>query len=118
METAARPGALLRSMRAILRRQHYSVRTEEAYVRWVVAFVRFHKLAHPANLGPPQVRAFLDQLAVGRHLSASSQNQALNALLFLYRQVLGLELGELGSVERARRPKRFRWFWAAPRCGG
>ncbi len=65
-----------------------------------------HGLVHPATLGPPEVRAFLEELAIRRHLSASSQNQALNALVFLYRHVLGLELGDLGSVERARRPQR------------
>lgn len=101
-----RPIRLLERMRAELRSRHYSPRTERAYVLWVRRFVRFHGLRHPSELGGPEVGTFLTHLAVDRSVAASTQNQALSALLFLYRHLLGRELGEFGSVARARRPQR------------
>ena len=97
---------LLNQVRDRIRRKHYSIRTEEAYLHWVKAFVRFHGLKHPANLGAPEVESFLTYLAVERHVSSSTQNQALSGLLFLYREVLEIELPWLDGIERSKRPKR------------
>jgi len=97
---------LLENVRAVCRLKHFSLSTEKAYLAWIVRFIRYHGRRHPARLGPAQVRAFLTHLAVDRKVSASTQNQALAALLFLYENVLGTPLGDLGEVVRARRPKR------------
>lgn len=86
--------------------QHLSPRTEAAYVHWVKRYVLFHGKRHPADLGPEEVRAFLSHLATAAKVAASTQNQALAALLFLYRHVLDIELPPLGAVVRAKRPKR------------
>ena len=83
-----------------------SPRTDEAYRHWVKRFIVFHQLRHPDTLGPAEVNAFLTHLAVKESVSASTQNQALSALLFLYRRVLARELGDLGAIIRARRPRR------------
>jgi integron integrase len=99
------PG-LLAVARGRMRLKHLSRRTEDAYVGWIRRFVRFHGRRHPRELGRAQVEAFLTHLAAERKVAASTQNQALGALLFLYRHVLGIDLGWLGSVERPRRPKR------------
>jgi integron integrase len=96
---------LLVQLRRAIRARHYSRRTEEAYVRWVRRYLRFHDLRHPADLGSAEVSAFLTHLAVRDHVSASTQNQALAALLFLYREVLGGELGWLDGLVRAKRPQ-------------
>lgn len=88
-----------------MRTRHYSLRTEKCYVDWVRRFVEYHHSRTPAALGTPHVREFLTWLAVERAVSASTQNQALNALVFFYRAVLGVELGLLDAV-RAHRPKR------------
>jgi integron integrase len=85
-----------------LRSRHYSRRTEQAYCLWVRRFVRFHELRHPREMGAAEINAFLTHLAVADNVSASTQNQALSALLFLYRHVLGRPVGELGDVVRAR----------------
>ncbi|MBI2538036.1 MAG: phage integrase N-terminal SAM-like domain-containing protein, partial [Gemmatimonadetes bacterium] len=97
---------LLHSLRANLRLRHFSPRTEEAYVSWVRRFVRFHGLRHPAELGEREVVGFLTHLSVERRVSASTQGQALAALLFLYREVLGRPLAGLGAIPRARAPVR------------
>ena len=76
---------LLTQMRAGLTARHYSRRTEEVYCHWVRRYVRFHELRHPAELGDEEINAFLTHLAVTEHVSASTQTQALSALLFLYR---------------------------------
>lgn len=96
---------LLDRMRAALRARHYSERTEAAYCLWVKRFIRFHGMRHPAELGEAEINAFLTHLAIEGRVSASTQNQALAALLFLYRHVLGRELGGFDIV-RARRPVR------------
>ncbi len=83
--------------------RHYSRRTEQAYVRWVRAYVRFHGLRHPAELGETEVTQFLTDLAVRARVSASTQNQALAALAFLYREVLGGDVGWLHGLVRAKR---------------
>lgn len=104
--TFSRSPRLLDRVRIACRRKHYSFRTEQAYTSWTRRYVLYHEKRHPRELDARHVTAFLNHLAVDRHVAASTQNQALNALLFLYRQVLGRELGELEGLERARRPKR------------
>jgi integron integrase len=84
---------------------HYSARTEVAYLAWVRRFIRYHGMRHPRDLGREEVVRFLTYLAVELRLAASSQNQALNALVFLYRKVLGIEI-EIDGFERAQRPNR------------
>jgi len=97
---------LLDQMREALRSRHYSRRTEQTYCQWVKRFIFFHKVRHPVEMGEAEINAFLTHLAVKEKVSASTQNQALSALLFLYRHVLGREVGDLSDVIRARKPKR------------
>ena len=97
---------LLQQLRRALRVHHYSPRTEEAYVAWVHPFVRIHGLRHPGELGRAEIRQFLIALADRAQLSASSQTQALSALIFLYREVLNRDPGSLGDIVRARQPSR------------
>jgi len=97
---------LLAGLRQALRVRHYSARTEEAYVAWVRRFVRFAGMRHPRELGPADVTRFLSSLAVDRAVSASTQNQALSALVFLYGEVLGAPVGWLAGMVRAKRPGR------------
>ncbi len=96
---------LLDQLRTALRARHYSRRTEEAYCHWVRRYVRFHSIRHPVDLGDKEINAFLTHLVVDEHVSPSTQTQALSALLFLYRHVLGREVGELDLV-RATAPRR------------
>ena len=95
---------LLDQYRERLRIKHYSLRTEQAYLHWVRRFIYFHSKRHPAGLGGPEVERFLSHLATEGRVSASTQNQALAALLFLYREVLGKELPWMDGVVRAKRP--------------
>ncbi len=97
---------LLDQVRRACRTKHLSLRTEKAYVSWARRFVRYHGTRHPRELREADVRAFLSHLAVERQVAASTQNQALSALLFLYTHVLESPLGELGELVRANRPKR------------
>jgi len=97
---------LLDLLREELRLRHYSRRTEVAYVAWVKRYVRFLGLRHPAEFGREEVRAFLSHLALEGSVSASTQNQALGALLFLYREVLNEPLARVEEIVRAKRPKR------------
>ena len=97
---------LLNLVRDRIRRKHYSIRTEQAYLHWVKAFVRFHGMKHPTDMGAPELESFLTYLSVERHVSSSTQNQALSGLLFLYREVLEIELPWLDGIERSKRPKR------------
>lgn len=96
---------LLDLVRARLRTLHYSKRTEQAYVAWLVRFIRFHGMRHPATLSGTEVERFLSHLATTRHVAASTQNQALAAILFLYKHILDVELPSLNAV-RAKRPQR------------
>jgi len=100
------PPKLLAQVRRAIRIRHYSRRTEEAYVGWIRRFVRFHGLRHPAELAERDVTRFLTGLAVEAGVSASTQNQALSALVFLYDAVLGRPLGLCEGLVRAKRPKR------------
>jgi integron integrase len=97
---------LLDQVRERLRVKHYSIRTETQYIQWIRRFIYFHGKRHPRDMGGPEVEAYLTHLAVDGHVAASTQNQALSALLFLYREVLEMELPWLDKVTRARRPKR------------
>lgn len=101
-----RPPKLLERMRIHLRTRHYSIRTEEAYIDWARRFILFHGKRHPRDMGAVEVEAFLSHLAVERHVSASTQNQAKAALLYLYKQVLEIDLPWLNEVVQAKRPKR------------
>jgi site-specific recombinase XerD len=103
--TVAAP-ALLTQLRVAIRTRHYSPRTEEAYVQWVRRFIRFCGTRHPRELGAGDVTRFLSSLAVDAHVSASTQNQALAALVFLYRDVLNMPVGWLNALVRAKRPAR------------
>ena len=96
---------LLDQMRQAMRVKHYSLQTEKSYISWVRRYIFFHDKRHPREMGDTEVQSFLSDLAVHRRVSASTQNQALNALVFLYKQVLKKELGVIDAV-RARRPKR------------
>jgi integron integrase len=101
-----RSARLLDQLRERVRTLHYSHRTEEAYVHWCRAFIRFHGIRHPAEMGAPEVESFLSWLAVERRLSASTHRQALSALLFLYSKVLGLQLPWMSEIGRPRVRRR------------
>ncbi len=103
---AAAAPRLMERMQKALRSRHYSARTEKAYCAWVRRFIRFHGMRHPDDMAEAEINAFLTHLAVEQNVSASTQTQALCALLFLYRRVLDREIGELGEVVRARKPAR------------
>ena len=96
---------LLDQVREALRLKHYSIRTEESYVNWIRRYILFHNRRHPAEMGAPEVQAFLTHLAVEQNVAASTQNQALSAILFLYREVLHQDLGPINAL-RAQKPKR------------
>jgi integron integrase len=100
------PPRLLDQVRMIIRRKNMSRATEKAYVQWIRRFILFHDKKHPKAMGAAEVEAYLSYLAVSRNVAASTQNQALSALLFLYRHVLQLDLPWLENVERATKPKR------------
>jgi integron integrase len=100
------PPRLLDRVRAALRTRHCSPRTEKAYVGWIRRFILFHDKRHPAAMGAPEITRFLSVLAVQRNVAASTQNQALSALLFLYREVLEQELPWLDDIVRAKTPAR------------
>src|SRR3990172_2849866 len=104
-ETDRKP-KLMDRLREALRSRHYSSRTEQTYCHWIKRFIFFHKVRHPAEMAEPEINTFLTHLAVKEKVSASTQNQALSALLFLYRHVIGREVGDLGDIIRARKPTR------------
>ena len=106
MTSAHQPPKLLARVRDRLRVLHYSYRTEQSYVAWIKRFILFHGKRHPGSMGKPEVEAFLTYLATQRHVSASTQNQALSAVLFLYKQVLQIEIGWIEDVVRAKQPQR------------
>src|SRR5258708_28508883 len=104
--TETRGGRVLDRLGDAIRRRHYSGRTEEAYIHWTKRFIFFHGKRHPSELGEVAVTAFLNHLAIDRKVAASTQNQALSALLFLYKEALGTELNWLDGLVRAKRPQR------------
>lgn len=105
-EVERRFGKHLRALETEIRNRHYSYRTETTYLDWVRRFIAFHGYADPLESGPDRVRAYLDYLAVERDVAASTQNQALNALVFFYEQALKKPFGDMGGFTHAKRPKR------------
>jgi len=104
--TGAPKPKLLDQVRQAIRTRHYSHMTEKAYVHWVRRFIFFHNKRHPAEMGEAEIARFLSSLANEDHVSASTQNQAFNALLFLYKEVLSRKIGLIEGVVRAKRPQR------------
>ena len=100
------PPRLLDQVRDAIRRRHYSYRTEQTYVHWIKRFIYFSGKRHPREMGAAEVTAFLSHLASERDVAASTQNQALSALLFLYGPVLGIDLPWMKGIVRAKRPLR------------
>ncbi|MGB7924401.1 MAG: integron integrase [Pyrinomonadaceae bacterium] len=97
---------LLDRVRDQIRLKHYSIRTEEAYVQSIKRFILYHRKRHPEQMGADEIRQYLSHLATDGHVSASTQNQALSAILFLYREVLGIDLPFIDGIERAKSPVR------------
>lgn len=97
---------LLDRVRSVIRIRHYSRRTEKAYIYWIRQFILFHNKRHPLEMGKAEVESYLSWLAEKRNVAAATQNQALNAILFLYRDVLDVDIGRLEGVTRAKKPKR------------
>jgi len=97
---------LLDQVRGVIRTKHYSYRTEQNYAQWIKRFILFHKKRHPKEMGAKEINSFLTYLAVKGKVSASTQNQALCAIVFLYKHVLKIELGDLGNVIRAKKPAK------------
>ena len=97
---------LLDQVRDVIRRKHFSIRTEEAYTNWIRRFILFHAKRHPRDMAEAEVTEFLTHLAREGKVAGSTQNQALSALLFLYKEVLKQEIGWLDGVERAKKPAR------------
>jgi site-specific recombinase XerD len=97
---------LLDQLRERIRYLHYSLRTEQAYLLWARSFIRFHDLRHPRDMGAPEVEAFLNHLTSDRKVSGSTHKQALSALLFLYREVLGTDLPWLNELNRPAEKRR------------
>jgi integron integrase len=104
--SASNKPKLLDQVRDVIRRKHFSMRTERSYVDWIRRFILFHDKRHPREMAEIEVTQFLTHLARECRVAASTQNQALSALLFLYKQVLKQEIGWLAGVERAKRPAR------------
>lgn len=105
-KSPAQPPKLLDQVRRRIRLKHYSIRTEKTYLAWIRRFILFHGKRHPREMGKKEVEAFLTHLAVERRVAASTQNQALNAVLFLYKEVLNIELPWMDDVVRVKRPAR------------
>jgi site-specific recombinase XerD len=97
---------LLDQVRNEIRKKHYSIRTEDAYCAWIRQFILFHSKMHPKEMGEKEIAEFISHLAVKRKVASSTQNQALNAIVFLYKHVLRMELGDFGPMERAKKPQR------------
>jgi len=97
---------LLDQVRHVIRKKHYSIRTEQAYTDWIKRFILFHGKKHPKDMGETEISQYISFLAVKKNVAASTQNQALNAIVFLYKQVLNRELGDFGNMQRAKRSKK------------
>ena len=104
--SSKKPPKLLDRVRNLIRTRHYSSRTEQTYLHWIERFIMFNGKRHPKDMGALEVEAFLTDLAVRWNVSASTQNLALSAILFLYREVLGIDLPWLSGVTRAKKPQR------------
>jgi len=104
---AAKPTPkLLEGVRHTLRTKHYSLKTEEAYIHWIKRYIFFHKERYPKEMGEKEINQFITHLAVKEKVSASTQNQALCAIVFLYKQVLKIDVGDLGNIVWAKKPDR------------
>ncbi len=110
----SRPPKLLDRVRDALRLKHYSIHTEEAYVNWIKRYILFHNKRHPKDMGVVEIEAFLTHLAVQKNVAASTQNQALSALSFLYRTVLKKDLEGTIDVVRAKKPGVRHWDMHPP----
>ncbi len=97
---------LMDQVREVLRYHHYAIRTEEAYIKWILRFIRFHDRRHPKDLGKVHIEAFLSDMAVNKNYAASTQNVAMNAIVFLYKQVLQLPVSEEIAAVRSKKPVR------------
>ena len=97
---------LLDQVRSKIRIKHYSIRTEETYIGWIKRFIFFHNKRHPLTMKEPEIESFLSHLSVERHVSASTQNQALSAIVFLYREVLEIQLSDKMKFSYAKKPKK------------
>ena len=97
---------LLDQVRDRIRTKHYSIRTEQTYIDWIKRFILFHDKRHPAKMGEKEITAFLTHLAVNRKVAASTQNQALSAIVFLYREIILKQLGEFENLIWAKKPSR------------
>lgn len=104
--TTSPPPKLLDQVREKIRYKHYSLSTENTYISWIKQYILFNEKRHPSGMGAAEVEAFLTYLATTRHVSSSTQNQALSAILFLYREVLALDLPWLDNFERSKKPRR------------
>ncbi len=104
--TPVKQTKLLDQVRAAIRTKHYSMKTEEAYVQWIKRFILFHNKRHPKDMGEKEINQFITHLAVKEKVSASTQNQALCAIVFLYKHVLKIELGDFGNVTWAKKPAK------------
>jgi integron integrase len=101
-----RPKRLLDQVRDAIRRKHYAYRTEQSYIYWIKRYILFHEKRHPAEMGKSEIEQFLTHLAVDQNVAASTQNQALSALLFLYRHVLDTPVAYVNNIEFSKKPKR------------
>ncbi|SFU73692.1 site-specific integrase [Halomonas korlensis] len=107
MESQSRPPKLMDRVKATMRVKRYSPSTEKTYCYyWIRDFIRFHGVRHHAGMGGPEIRAFLEHLAVERRVAAATQHQALNALVFLYRRIRDSHPGDIGGFSRDRQPQR------------
>src|SRR5437763_11123436 len=106
VQSKPNPPRLVDRVRDVMRLKHYSLRTERTYWDWIERFIRFHGMRHPSEMAEAEVGAFLTHLARDGKVAAATQNQALSALLFLYKEVLKQEIGWLEGVERAKKPAR------------
>ncbi len=104
--TPTQPKKLLDQVRDKIRFKHYSLSTENTYLSWIKQFILYHGKRHPVDMGAAEVEAFLTYLATQRQVSSSTQNQALSAILFLYREVLAITLPWLDNFERSKKPRR------------
>lgn len=100
------PVKLMDQIRQRMRYKHYALATEKAYCYWIKRFILFHSKRHPSLMGGPEIAAFLSHIAANENVAVSTQNQALNALVFLYREILGVEVGKLPEIVRPTRPRR------------
>ena len=100
------PKKLLDQVRDEIRYRHYSIRTEEAYTQWIKRFILYHNKKHPAQMGAKEIKEYLTYLAVKQKVASSTQNQALNALVFLYKEVLKLEIADFSEFKKAKRPAK------------